>query len=127
MKRKLITPLVLFITFAMFLSNAWCYTNIIVLDRTPWAYERVTVTDAAVSRLSADYRSASGAVFITIEDNNIRYRIDGGDPSATDGHLVVASAYQNIWLTDRRAIRDFRMIGIGGDAIVIITYYRSTR
>lgn len=105
-------------------SLSYAYDNVLILDRTPFAYERVTVTTVAVSRLNAIYREQSGAVFITVETNNIRYRIDNNNPSITNGHLVVASAYQNIWLTDQSAIKQFRMIGIGGSAIVHITYYR---
>lgn len=95
-----------------------------ILDQIPIEYERLTVTTSAVFRLNQVYREVAGAVFITVEDNNIRYRIDGGDPGANDGHLVVAEVYQNLWLFANGAIRPLRMIAVGGNAEVIVTYYR---
>jgi len=115
----LIIPLIIFIS-----SLCYSYNDINVIGKTPYAYERLTVTNAATVRLDATYRDASGAVFMTVEDNNIRYRIDGGVPTIVEGHLVVAAAYQNIWLTDPHSIRNFRMIATGGDATVLVTYYR---
>lgn len=92
---------------------------------TPFAYERITVTNAAIVRLNAVNRELSGAVFITIETNNIRYRIDSGDPSAAvNGHLVVAASYQNLWFVDSYSIREFRAIATGANAFLIVTYYR---
>lgn len=114
--------LALFIIFTA--SICWAYTHVLVIGKTPFAFERVTVTTAAVSRLNATHRNIAGAVFITVEGNNIRYKIVGGDPSIVNGHLVIAASYQNIWLTDPSSIRNFRMIAIGGNAIVSITYYR---
>lgn len=124
MRRKGILALLILLIVALASASALCYDDVLVLDRTPYAHRRMTVTNAAVSRLQAVYRNAAGAVFLTVENNNIRYRIDGGDPSAVNGHLLVAATYQNFWITDRAAIRNLRMIGIGGNAIVIVTYYR---
>lgn len=103
---------------------AFAYDNVRLLDQTPTEYEKLTVTIGAVSRLNQIYREAAGAVFITVEGNNIRYRIDGGNPDVDDGHLVIAGIYQNLWLFANGSIRALRIIAIGGDATVIVTYYR---
>lgn len=95
-----------------------------VIGYTPVAHSRITVTTTAVSQLSTAQVDTAGAVFITIENNNIRYRIDGGTPSFNYGHLVVAASYQNIWLNDPASIKAFRAIAIGGNAILQITYYK---
>lgn len=92
------------------------------VDRVPIYYERLTVTNTAVSSLNEVYREDSNAAFITVETNNIRYRIDGGDPDANDGHLVYAS--QNLWFECPASIRKFKAIGSGGNATLIVTYYR---
>jgi len=84
----------------------------------------MVVTTTTVSYLSSSQIATAGAVFITVEGNNIRYRIDGGTPSFNYGHLVVASAYQNIWLNDPASIKSFSAIAIGGNATLQITYYR---
>jgi hypothetical protein len=95
-----------------------------VLGYTPSAYSRLPVTTAGVVRLSSIERETAGAVFITVETNNVRYRIDGGNPTLNFGHLVVAAAYQSIWLNDPASIKEFRVIAIGGNAILHITYYK---
>ncbi len=95
-----------------------------VLGYTPTEYAKMTVTTAAVSQLSTSLVSTAGAVFITVEDNNVRYKIAGGNPSSSLGHLVVAASYQNIWLNDPASIKAFRVIAIGGNAILHVTYYK---
>lgn len=95
------------------------------IDLTPFEYERITgITAAAVVRLTQALRenAQTRGVFITIETSNIRYRVDGGEPDANNGHLVYAA--QNIYLRDPSAIREFRMIGSGGTAVAIVTYYK---
>ena len=105
-------------------STAFAYDEVRVVDRTPNGYEKLSVTTGAVVRITAALRNAARAVFITVETNNIRFRIDGGDPAITTGHLVVAASYQNIWLNNKAAIRNLRMIGIGGTAVVHVTTYQ---
>lgn len=119
---KLFITLFMCIVLTPFIALAASQVN--VIGYTPYAYEKISVTTGAVSRLDSTYRIEAGAVFITVEDNNIRYRIDGGDPDSNDGHLVVSSAYQNIWMNDLFSIREFRAIGSGGTATLIVTYYR---
>lgn len=120
--------LIFLISFlALFIFNqglTFAYDEVRLIDQTPTEYEKITVTTGAVSRLDQTYREAAGAIFVTVEGNNIRYRIDGGDPDATNGHLVVSGVYQNLWLFANGPIRALRMIAIGGDATVIVTYYR---
>ena len=94
------------------------------LGRTPESYERITVTGAAVVRLNQAFRERARAIFCTVEDESIRYRIDGGDPSVdVDGHIVIAG--NNLWLDEPHAIDYLRMIADGAQltAIVIVTYY----
>ena len=92
-----------------------------VLDRTPINYEKISVTTAAVFRLTEALREAAQAVFITVETNSLRYRIDSGDPDINDGHIVIAGA--NMYFVDPKSIRELRMIGFGGTAVIIVTYY----
>ncbi len=91
------------------------------IDRTPQDYDRLTVTTGTVVRLTEAKHILAKAVFVTIEDNSIKYRIDSGDPSAVDGHAVIATG--NMYFVDPKSIKELRMIGISGTAIVIVTYY----
>ena len=79
------------------------------------------VTSSPVVQLNAVLRASADAVFITVELNDIRYRIDGGDPDENDGHHV--SAGQNFWLSDSYAIENLRMVSVGAGARVVVTYY----
>lgn len=123
MKKKLLITLTILITLVL-ASGTFCYDEALILDRTPFAYQKLWVTPAAVTRLNAIHRINAGAIFITVELNAIRYRIDGGNPDIDDGHLVLAATYQNLWLFDKRAIRELRMIALSGGARVLVTYYR---
>lgn len=96
--------------------------NVFINNLTPFNYEKLSVLTTAVSSLSSSISSNALGCFITIETNNIRYRIDGGDPSSTEGHLVIAE--QNIWFANSAAVRNFKAIAIGGDATLVVTFYR---
>ena len=120
--RKLLFLLVVSIVLIPLLVSSAEQVN--VIGYTPVAYSRLVVTTSSVSQLSTDQIATAGAVFITVEDNNIRYRIDGGTPSFNYGHLVVVSAFQNIWLNDPASIKAFSAIAIGGNAVLQITYYK---
>ncbi len=114
--------IIAFLLFSPFTTNAADQVN--VVGYTPFAYEKITVATDTVSRLSSTYRETAGAVFITVETNNIRYRIEGGNPDSDDGHLVTASAYQSLWFNDPMSIKNFRAIAISDSATLIVTYYR---
>lgn len=116
--------LFLILVISLLSISAIAADQVNVLGYTPFAYERITVTTLAVSRLNATYRATAGAVFITVETNSIRFRIEGGDPTAAEGHLAVTTTYQNLWFNDPMSIREFRAIAIGGNATLIVTYYR---
>ena len=92
-----------------------------ITGKTPFDYEKISVT-TSVKRLDETKRNTYSAVLLTIETTNIRYRIDGGDPSATDGHLVYAT--QNLYFEDPKAVRNLRMVTPSGTATVHVTYYK---
>lgn len=98
--------------------------NVKVLGWTPFAYENITITSAVVSMLNETHRNDAGAIFLTLENNNISYRIDSEDPTSVLGHHIVSASRQNLWLDNGSSIRNLRMIAIGNDALVKVTYYR---
>lgn len=95
-----------------------------VLDWTPYDYENITITTSNVFQLTETLRNAAGAIFLTVQDNAISYRIDGGNPTAVLGHHILSSANQSLWLNNISAIKNLRMIAVGGNALGKITYYR---
>lgn len=123
MKRLKIAILTL--SILLLSTIAFSFEEVKILDWTPTDYENITVTTAAVNRLTvAKITDDVGAVFITVETNNLRYRIDGGNPNATVGHLLVSGSYQNLWLNNVSAIKNLRMIAIDGSSFVKVTYYK---
>ncbi len=92
------------------------------IDRTPTDYEKLTVTTQTVGRLTEVKRIVAKAVFCTIEDASMRYRIDGGEPDSNDGHLLTAG--QNLYLADEFSIKNLRFLGSGGTSVAIVTYYK---
>ena len=109
--------------FLVIPSLAWSFESVLVQSGTPFAYEKQTVTTSTALGLNATHVASAVAAFITVETNNIRYRIAGGTPTSTEGHLVSANTFQNLWLRDKRSLENFKMIGISGNATTYTTFY----
>jgi hypothetical protein len=121
MKIKLLLSTIILLILTTF---SFAADQVNVVGYTPFAHETITVTTLAVSQLDATYAATAGAVFITVETNNIRYWIDGGIPTTAIGHPVVSAAYQNLWFNDPMSIKEFRAIAVGGNSTLSVTYYR---
>jgi len=81
-------------------------------EREAQDYEAITVSTNAigitVSKLrSSRYGPCTGA-FITVENYNIRFRVDGGNPTTTEGHVLTAG--QNLTLGSESDVGKFRAI-----------------
>jgi len=94
------------------------------LDMTPNGdFETINITNAAASQLGATYRARAKAVLITIETNNIRYRIDGDDPTNLLGHVVFANG--GLTFKDPYSLQQLRMISLAaGGSVAQVTYYK---
>ena len=92
------------------------------IDRVPQYYEKIELNTSGVSQPNQTYREDSNAIFMTVEDNNIRYRIDGSDPGSVTGHLVYATG--NLYLVNPLSLRNLKMIAITNPATVQLTYYK---
>lgn len=107
--------------------SIWSFPHTLVMERAANDYEKISVTTGAVATLNSTKAAAAGGVFITVEDNNIRYTTNGQTPDSTTGHLVVASIYQNLFLGNPANIVGLKMIGIGDTATVHVTYFAKDR
>lgn len=89
-----------------------------VFDHIPTGEDqRLTVTTAAVVQFSV-LPSDTMFGFWTSEDNDIRFTLDGSNPNANNGHLIIESSvgiWNTAWLS--RA----RFIAIGGTGIIHMT------
>jgi hypothetical protein len=96
-----------------------------IIGLSPFAYESVTVSSSAVGLTAATYRQAGYAVqaFLTLEGAEIRWRIDGSNPTTTEGHLLEPG--QNLTLDSPDAVKNFRAIRTGAtNGTLKVTYFR---
>jgi hypothetical protein len=91
-------------------------------------YEAVTVSSTAIGCTVAKltYTPTTGQarlaheIHVTIETDSVRYRFDGGTPTASVGHLATAGT--TIALKGPANLAKFLMIRVTGDASAKITY-----
>lgn len=84
----------------------------------PVGFETVTVSTTPVSLTVPD--TAEGA-YLSCETNDIRWRADGADPTATVGHVLTKG--ELLTMPGRDILVQFRMIRVGsGDAVLSCTY-----
>lgn len=69
-----------------------------------------------------DDRQKARACYFTVEDDQVRYQIDGSSPDATTGHLL--NVGDVFWLDSLHAIANFKVTRVTGDAILQVTYLR---
>jgi len=88
---------------------------------TPFDYESVTVEDSAIGLTSATYLDATRAE-MTLETAQIRYRVDGTNPTSSEGHPVYVSDV--IILDSAAQIAGFKAIRTGATSGVLkVTYF----
>jgi len=99
-------------------------------SRIPGDYEEITVGVTAVGLSSTKIMPTTGpyarmsvrATMISSENGDIRFRIDGGLPSASSGHYF--NSGDTLVLAGTQAIQQFRAIrGADTDAVLKVTYF----
>jgi hypothetical protein len=99
-------------------------------NRIPGDYEVITVGAAAVG-LSADKikpqsgsyaRMSARAVLLTLEEGDVRFRIDGGQPSASIGHYLTSG--DALVLSGTQALTQFQAYRAGDVSTSLrVTYF----
>jgi hypothetical protein len=99
-------------------------------NRIPGEYEVVTVGAAVVGLspnkikpLTGPYaRMSARAALVSSEDGDLRFRIDGGQPSSSNGHYLVSG--DTLVLTGTQALQQFLAIRSGDtNATLRVTYF----
>jgi hypothetical protein len=99
-------------------------------NRIPGDYEEITVGVSVVGCSSSKImpttgpyaRMAARAALVSSENGDLRFRIDGGLPSASSGHYLTSG--DTLVLTGTQAIQQFRGIRSGDtDAELRVTYF----
>jgi hypothetical protein len=89
-------------------------------DTKAKTYETLTVSSMPQGLDPNKYANYTNAV-ISVDNGDIRYRIDGGDPTRTDGHAVRNG--QVFYLTSFWDIQNFLAVrATSTDAVLHVTY-----
>ena len=88
------------------------------------AYESITVSSTAKTLTAATYEARPYA-FITVENAQIRFRLDGTAPTATEGHL--AEPGDIIHLRNHDQLEDFQAIRVSADAVLKCAYGNTSK
>ena len=98
-------------------------------DQYIWgAHESITVSSTAVGFTSTtrtpttgDFKNMTARIaHCMVETDNIRYRVDGTNPTSTTGHLKYASS--EFYIMGTTAIKKFRAIRTSTDATLKVNY-----
>lgn len=92
------------------------------LDPIPYDYEELTI-DSNVTVLTAAKVRVSDAVWVRFDDGPMRFRIDGGDPSATVGWPLNDGDQIQLSSHEMRLFKAIRTGATNGKARAI--YYKS--
>ncbi len=95
-------------------------------DMAPGGYEAVEVGAAAVGLNPGKYKGQVAlpvrAALLSAEDADIRFRLDGGDPTAAEGHALVAGDI--LVLTGGQTLNQFKAIRAGANSAKLrVTYF----
>jgi hypothetical protein len=91
-----------------------------IVDLAASDFEKLTISNAGAG-LGVTAAKIGEGIFLTVEDDDIRYRFDGTAPDATTGHLLMDG--QTLQLIDKTAVINLLMIRVDTDAIVQITHF----
>lgn len=69
------------------------------------AYESITVGTNAVGFTNPEFHNYA---FVSVEDQPVRFRIDGGDPTGVEGHALAAG--DTLTLEGGQQVASFRAI-----------------
>ena len=87
-------------------------------------YEAITVSDTAIGFTTAKIAMAAGEkckeAFCVLEDNDVRFTLDGTTPTSSTGTLLLAG--ENLTLDNEEDIINFRVIRVSSNASLKCIY-----
>ena len=100
---------------------------VVEVSYSAYDYEVITVNTVVKSLDAAKIAPSNGAparaVLITVEDASLRFRLDGSNPTATNGHRLQAGDV--LVLVGVNNLRNFRAIrDTGTSATIRVSYLR---
>lgn len=82
-------------------------------------FESLNVNGTVVS-LSRDVFGSCAKAIITVDGGSVRFRIDGGYPTTTAGHLLASG--DKLILETNKEINSFKAINVSVPASIQVTY-----
>lgn len=86
----------------------------------PCGFESILVGSTMSMGLS-NIPTAAGLFLVSVEQNTIRFRLDGNDPTSTEGTILQPG--DSISIKNHKAMEKFKAISISGDARLQIHYF----
>ena len=83
------------------------------------SFETITVSNSVVKSLTAATYLTSTKAIIGIAQNAVRARWDSGTPTTSVGHLLDVGTILEL---DRTDLTNFKVISVGTDAVLSVTY-----
>jgi hypothetical protein len=85
----------------------------------PVGFQTLTVS---LTPLSLTVPTGATSAYLTCETNDLRYRVDGVDPTATVGHVLVKGDL--LIIPGRALLTGMRMLRLGaGDTVLSCSYF----
>jgi len=92
---------------------------------TAFAFETVVVTNASKALTAATYAytgKKDTKALISVETDQVRYRLDGGDPTVAIGHIL--NPMDTLVLENSDQLKNFRAIRVTTDSTLQVTYFK---
>jgi hypothetical protein len=95
--------------------------NLPVKEAVPqWVNSESITATTAVAQLGDSARTTFNTAFITLADANIRYWLDGSNPTASVGHVLAAGG--DLILESSWELLNFKFIEVSGTPILSVSY-----
>ncbi len=120
MKKRLI---LLVIGLCMIPALIFAGETIFVSHLRPSDYEAITVADTAIGFTASKLVTAVAGAFCTLETGQVRFRMDGSDPTSTTGHLLEVG--QSFTIYNRAALVNIKFIRTGSTSGALKVTYLS--
>lgn len=98
------------------------------MPQNPYDSEQITVSNTAIGFTAAKITPADNGgkvpveAFVSVQDDAIRFTVDGTTPTASLGHVLEAGSVMRVM--GQTDIRQLRMIRVTTDAEVDVTFYK---
>ena len=95
------------------------------MPRDTYAFEQITVAATAIGLTASNLRDGTDStreVSLNVQDAQLRYRLDGTNPTSTVGQIL--NPMDRLTLTVRAEIDSFRAIRTGATSAILNVHYR---